>query len=443
MRTIAALATPPGVSGLAVIRLSGDESIEIAEKIFKTNKPITQAPSHTIHYGKIQYNHNIIDMVTAAIFRKPNSYTGEDVIEFSCHGGVIIYEEILDILYKTGATPAEAGEFTKRAFINGKIDLTQAEAISDMIHSISHPGKTAALNQLRGALTRRLSNISKSLIDISSLLEIELDFADEDIELTDKNNILELVDNTEKEFDELISSYRAAELYRSGVNISLIGKPNSGKSTLFNAIIKKNRSIISNIPGTTRDYIEERIYINELPINFIDTAGLRKSTDEIEQKGINFSKDIIDISDIIIIINDITTQESNKEVIDEIKQNKNVELIIVNNKIDRKPEYKSDEINISAKYQQNIDILLDKIYSAAKKNLHSLDDTLINHRQKNLLQKSKDYLLQAKENILSDAGNEIITIDIRSAINQLNEITGDSYSEEVLNNIFSKFCIGK
>ena len=302
--TIVALATLPGISGIAVIRLSGDDAIDIASSCFKGKIDLRNSPTHRIYYGKIVNNSECIDDVTLSIFRKPNSYTGEDVVEISCHGGMIIYNEIIKKLIHNGARLAQPGEYTKRAFINGKMDLLQAEAVADLINSVSYISEQTSARQLFGEFTKQISKFRKDLIDIASLLEIELDFTDEDVEFVSKtkvkNKVIEIINFAQI----LIDSYKTAQILRSGYFVAIVGYPNSGKSTLFNTLLKKNRAIVSEIQGTTRDYLEEFIYLNDIPIKLIDTAGIRQTTDIIEIEGIKFVESLLEQSNLILVLND-------------------------------------------------------------------------------------------------------------------------------------------
>jgi tRNA modification GTPase len=451
-RTIAALATPPGISGLSVIRISGDETIKIMDLVFKGKKTIAEAKSHTILYGKIlQVENNqierIIDTVTISIFKSPNSYTGEDVIEIGCHGSIVVVREILDLLYKNGAYPAEAGEFTKRAFINGKLDLLQVEAVADLIHSISTPSAQTSIRQLEGDFTIRLREFRKNLIDIASLLELELDFSEEDIELIDRDFIRNRLNNAKEFCNNLIEFKRTSEILRSGYYVSIVGYPNSGKSTLFNTLLNKNRAIVSEIAGTTRDYLEEYLYINEIAIKLFDTAGLRDTEDTIEIMGIKLVESIIKQSNLLFLLNDITESETYSDnLLSELKSKfPDTEIIVIQNKIDNleKIENKDETIYISAKNNIGIYELKSLIYNKAISELDSITDVLINQRHYDLLKVTIENIERALISLDEYTENEIIAIDIRNAYTTIGEITGENYNEEVINNIFGAFCIGK
>lgn len=445
--TIVALATPPGISGIAVIRISGDDAITIADKHFIGKIKLNESKSHRIHYGKFVDEDKIIDTVTASVFLAPNSYTGENVIEISTHGSVIIYNQIILSLIKSGARLAEPGEFTKRAFLNGKLDLLQAEAVADLINSISTISEHTSLRQLEGGFTQRIMSFRKELIEIAGLLELELDFADEDIEFITKPMLEAKLINILNYVQDIIDSYKASNVLRTGFYVAIVGYPNTGKSTLFNTLLKRKRAIVSEIPGTTRDYIEEFIYINDIPIKIIDTAGMRESTDIIEIEGIKLVSSIIKQSNLIIVLNDakISLNHSDNILKELKKQYPTHDIILVHNKIDAidKTITNNQEISISAKYNKGIKDLKNEIYNKAKKYYIQENDIVVNQRQYNLLQEIKVNLNDALNSLKNDMENEFIAIDIRKAIKVIGELTGEIYNEDILNSIFSSFCIGK
>jgi tRNA modification GTPase len=445
--TIVALATPPGISGIAVIRISGDDAITIADKHFIGKIKLNESKSHRIHYGKFVDEDKIIDTVTTSVFLAPNSYTGENVIEISTHGSVIIYNQIILSLIKSGARLAEPGEFTKRAFLNGKLDLLQAEAVADLINSISTISEHTSLRQLEGGFTQRIMSFRKELIEIAGLLELELDFADEDIEFITKPMLETKLINILNYVQDIIDSYKASNVLRTGFYVAIVGYPNTGKSTLFNTLLKRKRAIVSEIPGTTRDYIEEFIYINDIPIKIIDTAGMRESTDIIEIEGIKLVSSIIKQSNLIVVLNDakISLNHSDNILKELKKQYPTHDIILVHNKIDAidKTISNNQEISISAKYNKGIDDLKNEIYNKAKKYYIQENDIVVNQRQYNLLQEIKVNLNDALNSLKNDMENEFIAIDIRKAIKVIGELTGEIYNEDILNSIFSSFCIGK
>lgn len=445
--TITALATAPGTAGISVIRISGPDAISICSKYFQGKIALIDAGSHTIHYGNFIHKGNIIDTVTAAIFKKPNSYTGEDVVEISSHGSMIVVDEIIKSLIESGARLAKEGEFTKRAFINGKLDLMQVEAVADIIYSSSVKGVQTSARQLAGKFTMRLSELRQKLIDIASLLELELDFSEEDIEFLDRKEIIERMRETKKYCETLASSFKSAEILRSGFFVGIAGYPNSGKSTLFNTLLERERAIVSEIPGTTRDYLEETIILNGISIRIVDTAGLRETKDIIEIEGIKFVESVLEQSNLILILNDISiSPDYSNDLLVKIKEKfPQHEIKLVQNKTDKtdKIAKKEGEIYISAKYDKGIDDLKNFIAVRAKDSTERINDVLINQRHAVLLNNvvnSLDNAINATENGLD---NTLIAIDVRQATKFIGEITGEIWSEDVLNNIFSRFCIGK
>ncbi len=447
-KTIVAIATPPGIGGLAIIRLSGKNTFEIAERVFKGKVNLSDAKSHTIHYGNIESDGILLDKITCSIFREPNSYTGENVIEFGCHGGQIIANLIINVLIKNGAEPATPGEFTKRSFLNGKIDLTQVEAVADIIHSNTVAGVNTAARQLNGNFTHRLKNLRKDLLDISALLELELDFSDEDIELIPKDKIINKLSNSIQFCNELADSFKSSEILRSGFFVGIVGFPNSGKSTLFNMLLEKNRAIVSHIPGTTRDYIEEDLFVNDMTIRLIDTAGIRETIDTIEIEGIKLVESILAQSNLILFLNDMKLgREFSDNLINRISRTyPKTPILIAQNKIDSidaVPANFDREIFISAKFKIGIQELKNKIYEYAKNSIDRENDILINQRHSLLLKSASISLVEALKSIEDNFENEFIAIDVRKAVKILGELTGETWNEEVLDHIFSRFCIGK
>lgn len=447
--TIVALATPPGISGLAVIRLSGKDSIDIVEKCFNPKGKLINAQSHTIHFGWIIHKNIRIDNVTASIFIEPRSYTGENSVEITCHGGIVIVDELINALIDCGARMAEPGEFTRRAFLNGKMDLMQVEAVADLIHSVTVPGAITAARQLHGEFTSRISNLRRKLLDICSLLEIELDFSDEDLTFVSKDKIKADVIETINFCNSLAESYKAAEILRSGFFVGIAGFPNSGKSTLFNALLKKKRAIVSETPGTTRDYLEETLILNGIAVKLIDTAGLRETDNIIELEGIKLVQSILEQSNLVLVINDISiSPEYSNELLSRLKNEyPKQQFILVQNKIDKinfRDIEKRDEITyISAKTGEGINYLENILESAARKNVEGITDVLINQRHALLLKRVAEQLSVAVSSIDLGRENELISLDIRNAVNLLGELSGKNWNEDVLNNIFSRFCIGK
>ena len=443
-RTIVALATAPGIAGLNVVRISGENAISIADKCFDGKSTLAEAKTHTIHYGKFVSDNTLIDTVTASVFKAPNSYTGEDTIEFGCHGGNIIAGQIVDALLASGAVMPEPGEFTRTAFLNGKLDLTQVEAVADIIHSTSVAGALTSARQLIGEFTQRLKELRHNLIRTAGLLELELDFSEEDIELIDNSLVRERLVESQKYCNELADKFRVSEVLRSGFIVAVAGFPNSGKSTLFNKILQKNRAIVSEIEGTTRDYIEEDILLGDVKVRLIDTAGLRETEDIIEIAGIKLVESVLEQSNLVIVLNDASRGvEQSEELYRTLKQKyPNSEFTLVQNKSDLL-ESKSEGIFISAKTGEGVEKITDKIRLIAKSSVDRINDVLINKRHADLLRRTSNEIQRGIDAIDANMQNEIIAIDIRNATNTLGEITGDRWNEEVLAEIFSGFCIGK
>ncbi len=447
MDTIVALATPPGVSGLAVIRVSGDDAIRIVDKHFQGRKKLRDAKTHTIHYGKFVSNEIVIDTITASVFKNPKSYTGEDVVEISCHGGFVVYEEIINVLLKSGCRLAKPGEFTQRAFLNGKMDLLQAEAVADLIHSTSIISEQVSTRQLLGNFTNKVRDFKDKLVKIAGLLELELDFSEEDIDFISKQDIKKMIEELIQFNLEIINSFNSSKILHNGYSVAIVGYPNSGKSTLFNKLLKKDRAIVSPIPGTTRDYLEEYQYYNNIPVKIYDTAGIRETKDIVEIEGIKLVDSVLKQSNLIFVINDstISIDHSDKLYIELKEKYKDKTYYLIQNKIDKtnvQPRGEN-EIVISAKLGTNIEQLKDIISKSAKESIGRLNDILINQRQYNLLKMANEDLKNAVNSINNNYQNEFISLDIRNAIRKLGELTGEVYNEDILNEIFSNFCIGK
>lgn len=450
MKTIVAQATAIGISGLAVIRVSGPQSFEIVSKVFNGNKKISEVNSHTILYGNFIDNENIIDDVTISIFKSPHSYTGEDVIEIGCHGGKVITLKIIDTLICNGCVLAGPGEFTQRAFVNGRIDLVQAEAVVDLIHSTSLTGAITASRQLRGGFTKHLNKLYDNLVKIASLLELELDFAEDAIDIANKDEINNTLLETKLLCSKLIASYKSATILRDGFYVAIVGLPNSGKSTLFNALLNKTRAIVSDIPGTTRDYIEDGMLINNVAIKLIDTAGLRKTSDYVEAEGIKLVYDKISEANLVVFLRDITENtEQSLKLYNNIKEKYNDQtFLLVNNKSDliKNSSFHDNNhncINISAKNPTDIEKLKSVIWDIANNCVDKDEDILLNQRQFILLSNVLQAVNSAIDGLEKNMSNEFIAIDIKNAAENLGAVSGRQWNEEVLNSIFSKFCIGK
>ncbi|MCB0726030.1 MAG: tRNA uridine-5-carboxymethylaminomethyl(34) synthesis GTPase MnmE [Ignavibacteriae bacterium] len=453
--TIGAISTPIGEGGISVIRLSGENSFELIQKIFFKEKDqsrrivISEEASHTVHFGYIFEGSQLIDEVLITIFKNPHSYTGEDVIEISSHGGTYITQKILSVLLNNKVRHAEPGEFTKRAFINGKMDLSQAEAVADLIRSKTDSAHSSSIKQLEGSLSEFVYKTRQDIINIVSLVELELDFAEEGLEFVKKEEILDMINSLNERLRNIIASYITGKVIREGVNLVIAGKPNSGKSSLFNYLLKTNRAIVSSIAGTTRDYIEESIIINGVLFNLIDTAGLRQSLDEIESEGIKRSHKKIKEADLIIYLVDSSdSQEEIKKETEHFREDYNKEnTILVFSKTDlSKVNLTEDGIRISLLEDKTIEELKKEMISkvtSGKLSLSSEDIILTNLRHRICLENVVTSLDEAANTIKDSMSGEFISVDLRNALNHLGEITGEVTNDDILNNIFRNFCIGK
>ncbi len=445
--TICATITAYGVGAISIIRVSGPKALEVGDKIFLGKHKISNSQTHRIYYGRLVNN---IDDVLVSVFRKPHSYTGEDSIEISHHGNFLITRKILQILIDNGVRLAEPGEFTKRAFLNGKIDLLQAEAVSEIIRSRSDIAVQSARKQLDGILSDKIKEIKDYLVEVIGLLELELDFAEDDIEFVEKQLLTEKIENIISLISQLLSTFQTGRMIYEGINVLIIGKPNVGKSSLLNKILNSDRAIVSDIPGTTRDIIKEEIFIDGTLFRFFDTAGLRKSTDVIEEEGVKRALQLIEKADIIIHLVEPDFFEETLNHFDIDTSNKQVFKVV--NKIDTidenfkdKLSLKEDLILISAKTGEGIDKLFELFRNYIHQyNLYSEDVVVIsNIRHFNALKNAKEFLENAIISLKQNQSNEFVTLDLRKAANSLKELTGEITSEEILNSIFSRFCIGK
>jgi tRNA modification GTPase len=446
--TIAALATPHGFGAIAVIRLSGKEAIAITESVFFTKtlkpKPLHNKASHTAHFGVIADKDLIIDEVLVTLFKAPTTYTGEEIVEISCHGSVFIQQHILQLLFKQGARPAQAGEFTLRAFLNGKLDLSQAEAVADLIASNSASSHQVAMQHMRGGFSSKIAVLRENLLNFASLIELELDFSEEDVEFADRSDLKKLVHTILTIIEKLILSFDLGNVIKHGVPVAIVGKPNAGKSTLLNVLLDDERAIVSEIPGTTRDTIEDELIIDGVLFRFIDTAGLRTTTDVIEQIGVNKAFEVIKKSAIIIYL-----QQELKVIEEHIGTS---QLVVVGNKIDfenvdtLKKEFQTIEniTFISAKEKNNIEELKQKLVSLFDTRTVNTTDTIVtNSRHVSSLNKAFAALSKVNEGLATNIQSDFLALDIRYALEALGEITGQVTNDDLLGNIFSKFCIGK
>lgn len=444
--TIVALATPPGVGAIGVIRLSGDKAIEITDKIFKGKKLVNQ-PSHTLHFGKIMQGEKALDEVVVSLYKAPKSYTGEDVVEISGHGSQYILEQIINLCIANGAHMAKAGEFTQRAFLNGKLDLAQAEAVADLIASQSGAAQQAAMHNLRGGFSEELKLMREQLIQFSALIELELDFSQEDVEFADRTMFYQLINNIDATAGRLADSFRLGNVIRNGVSVAIIGKPNAGKSTLLNALLNEERAIVSDIAGTTRDTIEETLNINGILFRLIDTAGIREHTsDVIESIGVQRSMDTMKRADVVVYLYDVnnTTAEEIAEQVAAFKQ-ENINYLLVANKTDTYTGSREDNtIYISAKNKENVAALKQALYKLVIEGEINTEGTIItNARHHASLQEVLKSVADIRAGLDNHIASDLIALDIRRCLFYLGEITGEVTTEDKLDYIFSKFCIGK
>jgi len=460
--TIVALATPAGAGAIAIIRLSGVEAILIASEIFESvsGKELMKQYSHTVHLGHIKDGDRVIDEVLATIFKDPNSYTGEDVVELSCHGSNYIQQEIIQLCLRKGCRMAQAGEFTLRAFLNGKMDLSQAEAVADLIASDSAASHQLALQQMRGGFSSEINNLREELLNFASLIELELDFSEEDVEFANREEFQKLISRITLALKRLIDSFAIGNVLKNGIPVAIVGEPNVGKSTLLNALLNEDRAIVSEIPGTTRDSIEDEITIGGINFRFIDTAGIRETKDVIEGLGIQKTYEKMEQAQVVVFLLDASTVKSEKLSVNSV--NAEIEkikdrfphksLVVIANKIDTLSEEQiknlqssiSDLQLLSAKTGEGVDqlkaVLLDFINTGALRN----NETIIsNTRHYDALLKALEEIYKVQEGIDSNLSGDLLAIDIRQALYHLGEITGEITNDDLLGNIFANFCIGK
>ena len=439
--TIVAIATANGPAAIAVIRLSGTDAINICNGIFPS-KDLLKVGSHTAHVGYLHFNDQLLDEVVITVFKGPHSYTGEHVAEISCHASSAVQESILAACIHLGARLARAGEFTQRAFLAGKMDLTQAEAVADLIASNTSAGSRASLHNLKGGFKNDLNEIREKLIEFSALLELELDFAEEDVEFADRRKFEELLSFSISKVGELISSFTLGNAVTHGVKVAIVGKPNAGKSTLLNTLLNYDRAIVSDIAGTTRDTVEESLNIQGIAFHFIDTAGIRShSTDEIENLGIRKSLQKMEQADIVILLT-----ENAEEDIPLLGDTANKNLLVVINKIDkaRVSEFTPGYVYISAKNNTGIDELRTALYEKVIQGEVNVENTLItNTRHLQHLQQIQLHLRQIQQSFYDQLSTDLIAPDIKLCLQEIGELTGTITNENVLDYVFSKFCIGK
>jgi len=449
--TIVALVTPPGIGAIGVIRLTGTRAIDITNKLFPSKDLATQS-SHTLHVGYLKDEGEILDEVVISLYKNPTSYTGEDVVEISCHGSAFVQGQVIQSIIKNGARLAKPGEFTQRAFLNGKLDLTQAEAVADLIASNTDASKNAALNNIRGGFSELLKHLREQLIQFSSLIELELDFSEEDVEFADRKKFIELIEQIATSTKKLLDSFKLGNVVKNGVSVAIVGKPNAGKSTLLNTLLNDNRAIVSEIAGTTRDTIEEIININGILFRLIDTAGIREhTTDVIENMGVIKSLEKIKEADIILYLFDVNIISIDElEIIKKDLLDQNKKLILVGNKsdiinVDKKNNYGDLEIEfISAKENIGIEELKNKLFLSVTENKILTENIIVtNTRHYEALQQVEKSLHDIKGGLENKIPGDLLALDIRQCLYYLGEITGEITNEDRLDYIFSKFCIGK
>ncbi|HTJ49222.1 MAG TPA: tRNA uridine-5-carboxymethylaminomethyl(34) synthesis GTPase MnmE [Cyclobacteriaceae bacterium] len=448
--TIVALATAQGISAIAVIRLSGDQSIQITQKVFK-GKDLASQPTHTIHFGTLVDEQKQIDEVLISIFKAPNSFTKEDSVEISCHGSQVIVKEIIKALLKNGARLAEPGEFTKRAFFHGRFDLAQAEAVADLIHAETDNARQAALNQMRGGFSKEINALREELIHFASLIELELDFGEEDVEFAKRDDLRKLIIKIQTYLHSLIQSFDLGNVIKNGVPTVIAGKPNAGKSTLLNILLNEEKAIVSEIAGTTRDVIEDEIILGGINFRFIDTAGLRETQDVIEAIGVERTRDRMKKASLILYLFDLSLTTLEEIEAEEAELNElGIPYIKVGNKVDKAAQKlidgltSHDFVQISASNKTNIQLLKDKILSHFHvKEIKQGDVMVTNLRHYQNLLQTNEALDRVLEGMSNDITGDFMAMDIRQSLHYLGEITGTITSDDLLDNIFSKFCIGK
>jgi tRNA modification GTPase len=456
--TIVALATPQGIGAIGVIRVSGKKTFEIVDELFPSKK-LSEQPSHTLHVGLLKDGEKVLDQVVVSLYRAPRSYTGEDVIEISSHGSPFVLQQIIEACHYKGARLAKPGEFTQRAFLNGKLDLAQAEAVADLIASNTEASRKAALNTIRGGFSEILKQLRERLLQFSALIELELDFSQEDVEFADRSKLYELIKEAESTTQKLLQSFQLGNVIKNGVQIAIVGKPNTGKSTLLNTLLNENRAIVSDIAGTTRDTIEELLNIDGIIFRLIDTAGIREHTSDIIEKiGVEKSREKIQQADLVLYVFDINT-----ETVQELEQRarefetQGVKYLLIGNKLDLSDSQSIEKfstirvkssplslITVSAKLNQHIEVLKEKLVDAVLQgNIQAEDTVITNARHYHALKELSYSLRDIKAGLDNNIPSDLVALDIRRGLHFLGEITGEITSEDQLDYIFSKFCIGK
>jgi tRNA modification GTPase len=454
--TITAISTPLGEGGIGVVRISGKDAIKIANRIFKGERPLGEIPSHRASYGEIVdvETGEVIDEVLLTLFKAPKSYTAEDLVEISCHGGQLVLSRVLEQAVKCGARLAEPGEFTLRAFVNGRIDLSQAEAVAEVIRAKTDLGLKLALKHLKGDLSEKINSYRDRLINILARLEVEIDFSEEDIEPLDRNKVSEEIEYIVRDLESLLSTYDEGKILKEGLNVVIVGKTNVGKSSLLNALLKEDRAIVTPIPGTTRDVISEFANFNGVPVRLVDTAGYRISEDTIELEGIRRTKIEIDDADLLLLIID-TSIEIDEDDLDLKNQLRKGRFLTVFNKIDiaaldliRKNEErigKMQVIKVSALKGEGLEELKQQIVTASQalKKDRTQGVIISSLRHKDALSRAKRSLRLARKSLKKGMSSEFVVLDVRAALDAIGEVVGKTVTDDILNKIFSEFCIGK
>lgn len=463
--TIVALATASGAGAVAIIRLSGKDAIRIAADNFKSvksQKSLSDQKTHTIHLGHIIDENRVIDQVLVSVFKNPNSYTGEDVVEVSCHGSVYIQQEIIQLFLRKGCRMANPGEFTLRAFLNGKLDLSQAEAVADLIASDNEASHQIAMQQMRGGFSSEIAKLREELLNFASLIELELDFAEEDVEFADRTQFKDLVDRISFVLKRLIDSFAVGNVIKNGIPVAIVGEPNVGKSTLLNALLNEERAIVSDIAGTTRDTIEDELVINGIGFRFIDTAGIRDTKDVVENIGIKKTFEKIDQAQVVVFLFSANEFKAQSErLIVEVEKIKNKfplkPMLIVANKVDQLSAEEKEEVSqslgtiqhidalmISAKNNEGVEDLKEKLIGFVNTGALNNNETIVtNARHYDALLKAFEEIQKVKYGLETGLSGDLMAIDIRQALFHFGEITGEITSDDLLGNIFANFCIGK
>ncbi|HSM49448.1 MAG TPA: tRNA uridine-5-carboxymethylaminomethyl(34) synthesis GTPase MnmE [Draconibacterium sp.] len=460
--TICAISTSPGIGAIAVIRLSGSEAIQIAGIVFQSpnkNKTLAEQPANTLHFGQIVYKNEVIDEVVAAIFHAPHSFTGEDIVEISCHGSTFIQQKILEVLVENGARLALPGEFTQRAFLNGKMDLSQAEAVADVIASSNAAAHKLAINQMRGGFSKEINALRAQMLHFTAMIELELDFAEEEVEFADRSQLRALTEKIESLLRKLKDSFQLGNAIKNGIPVAIVGETNVGKSTLLNALLNEEKAIVSHIHGTTRDVIEDVVNIHGTAFRFFDTAGIRDTQDHIENLGIERSYSKLNLATVVLLVVDMQNPYPIvKQRIDKIRKriSNDQKLIIVANKIDSGlhetiQQMEVTEINdneklifIAAKKKQNLEELIEMMVHSVNIDAVNQEDVIVtNARHFEILKNAHEAIVRVLNGLDSGITGDFLAQDIRECLHYLAEITGEVGTEEVLGHIFKNFCIGK